>query len=435
MGVTQRLSAMALAACLALGLPQPTAGFTDFGPMSADASFGRAMTFRVELVGAAPDRLELLLRLAGDDATVVAPVQGPGATAEYVWDVADRHVTPNTRVTYRWRATHDGSVRLSEEGTLLYDDDRPGLDWRSAALGEATVHWYGGAESLAGRLGELSADGVARAEQLLGHEMAGPVDIFVYLDQEDFFGALGPGAREWTGAATYPALRTIFMGPGDQAYLERTIVHEATHVVFNDATDNPFHEPAKWFNEGVASWSETQSAASERTTVEREASGPDGLFAFEAIAEQFPIGTRGSTLAYAQGAAMVDMIIAEHGPEAVAAIAEAYRAGASDPEALEAGTGVAADELYARFYSEFGADEPQPVEAVPIPPSNVRKPGAPPVSDDGSSDETAAPQPDGAAAAEDGPAWLLVPAAALLVLIVGAAAWGASRRRRTGDGT
>ena len=39
-----------------------------------------------------------------------------------------------------------------------------------------------------------------------------------------------------------------------------TIVHEVTHVVFHDATANPFHEPAKWFNEGLSTWSEQQSA-------------------------------------------------------------------------------------------------------------------------------------------------------------------------------
>ena len=78
-----------------------------------------------------------------------------------------------------------------------------------------------------------------RPRTLLGHEMAGPVDIFVYDAREDFFGALGPGAREWSGAATFPELRTIFMwlGAGPASYLETTVVHEVTHVVFQDATE------------------------------------------------------------------------------------------------------------------------------------------------------------------------------------------------------
>ena len=157
------------------------------------------------------------------------------------------------------------------------------------------------------RFGELTAVGVAQAEELLGTELAGPVDVFVYDSREDFFGALGPGAREWTGAAAYSELRTIFMwlGGGSPAYLEVAMVHEVTHVVFYDATDNPFHEPARWLNEGIATWSESGDAGEQRGIVEFEAGG-GGLFSFEAISEQFPIGESEGQLSYAQGTTMID---------------------------------------------------------------------------------------------------------------------------------
>ncbi len=432
--LTRVLAALAIAfAAHAAQVTQPPAalGFTGFGATSADGTYGVSMTFRVELRGGPPDRLELLLQFPDDDGLFVAPVEPAGSTAEYVWDTADRHVTPNTRVTYAWRATDGGQVRVSPEATLLYDDDRPALDWRSAQLGEATVHWYGTAEAIARELGELAAEGAANAETLLGHEMTGAVDIFVYDSQDDFFGALGPGAREWTGAATYPGLRTIFMSltAGDQAYRERTLVHEVTHVVFNDATDNPFHEPAKWLNEGLASWAESQSADQERSEVEFEASS-GGLFAFEAIAEQFPIGERGARLAYAQGATMVDMIVAEHGPEAIAHIAESYRDGASDSEALRSGTGQSAEELYEGFYDEFGVEPPQPVEPAPIPPSNVRKPSGA----DGGPEPAGSPAApgDSAARGEDVP-WPALVAVVGGVVVVLALAWAVSRRRVTGS--
>ena len=82
------------------------------------------------------------------------------------------------------------------------------------------MHWYGGNEQTARHLGELTAGGAAQAE-LLGHEMDGPVDMFVYDAREDFFGALGPGAREWFGAATFPPSRTIFMWLGAGRRLPR----------------------------------------------------------------------------------------------------------------------------------------------------------------------------------------------------------------------
>lgn len=366
---------LALAATLAA--TRPAAAFSGFGVTTADGTYGVEMVFGVTLTGGAPDRLELLLTFGGDEATFVAPVQPEGGSATYRWDADRDHVTPNTRITYRWRATVGEVVTLSRPGELLYDDDRAGLDWETARIGQATVHWYGDAERRARRFGELTADGAARAEETLGHELAGPIDIFVYDTREEFFGALGPGAREWTGAAAYPELRTVFMWVGDGAtddYLDTAIVHEVTHVVFFDATDNPFGDPPRWLNEGFAAWSELRNADAERSLVAFEAG--DGLFAFPAISEQFPIGDRAANLAYAQGAVMVDMLIDEHGDASMGRLAAAYRDGATDDEALAAAAGRPADELYAGFFEAFGVEEPHPVSPRPIPPSEVTLPGA-----------------------------------------------------------
>lgn len=419
----------------ALAAPPSVRGFTGFVAMAADATFDESMTFRVELAGGSPDQLEILLQFADAEATFVAPVRASGSSATYTWDAASDFVVPNTLVTYRWRAIVDGKPMESEPAQLLYDDDRPGLDWQEREMGRATVHWYGSAEDAAVRFGELSADGATQAEELLGTGLAGPIDIFVYDAQEDFFGALGPGAREWTGAAAYPELRTVFMwlGGGPQDYLETAIVHEVTHVVFHDATDNPFHEPAQWLNEGLATWTENHNADRSRSTVEFEASG-GGLLAFDAITQAFPIGDRGATLAYSQGAVMVDKIVAEHGEAAIAAIATAFRDGATDAEAIKAGTGVAANELYDAFYADFGADVPRPVEPVALDDSDVPLPGGglPRPEPGSSSAPHGGERPDSAPAktVSDGSIWF-VALGLLALLVAGTAAVVVARVART----
>jgi hypothetical protein len=195
-----------------------------------------------------------------------------------------------------------------------------------------------------------------------------------------------------------------------------------THVVFHDATDNPFHEPARWLNEGIATWSETGDAGGDRGIVESEASA-GGLFAFEAITEQFPIGERGGRLSYAQGTTMVDLIVDRYGPEAIARIAAAYRDGASDAEALEAGTGVTAEELYAAYFEAFGVEPPSPISPEPIADSNVERPAAGTV-DRGGVEPGAQPPPGEAAPDEGGDEPRRDPAAdvALVVGLVSAAA-------------
>jgi len=418
------LLAAGLAAQLLLASAGAVLGFSGFGASSADATFGKQMTFRVGLTGGAPQEVDVLLRFAGSDSTFIAPARVAGDQAEYTWDAASSYVTPNTRIRYQWRAIDGDTTRLSGEETLLYDDDRAGLDWHSAVIGQATVHWYGGSEGMARQFGELSAQGAARAEQLLQHDMTGPVDIFVYDSRTDFFGALGPGAREWFGAATFPGIRTIFMwlGAGSSDYLQTTIVHEVTHVVFHDATDNPFHEPAKWINEGFATWSEQQSAAEQRSIVQADADS-GGLFSFDAIAYDFPFGSRGSSLSYAMGTTMIDMLISSYGRGAMARLAEAYRGGSSDSEALQAASGVAEDQLFSDFYDAFGADEPRPVQAAPLLPSDVDKPGAAP----GASQPGVPGQPPGSGAAGGALGWVVL--IVIVLVAVGVAATVLATRR------
>jgi hypothetical protein len=134
------------------------------------------------------------------------------------------------------------------------------------------------------------------------------------------------------------------------------------------------------------------------------------------------------------GTTMVGMIIDGYGEGAIAEIAEAYRAGASDDEALEAGTGVPADQLYTDFYDAFGVEEPEPIEPAAIGPSDVDKPGG--EAAPGSSATVAA---SGQTTGEDGAPSQPVPMVAIVAIagaailgVAGLAAWSA--RRRAGAG-
>lgn len=427
--------AVLLVAGLTTIRPASAWAFSGFGAVAADATYGREMTFSVQLQGGAPNDLQLLLDFEGSDATFVAPVTASGNSATYRWDADADYVTPNTRVDYRWRATVAGQIVESRAGTLLYDDDRPGLDWQTATMGDAVLHWVGGAQDQARHFGDLTAEAADRAEQLLGHQLDAPLDIFVYQTQDQFFGALGPGAREWTGAAAYPELRTVFMylQGNPQSYLDSVVTHETTHVVFHDATRNAYHQPARWLNEGFATWSEQQNADAERSLVQSQAG--DGLLAFEAIAQQFPIGDMPARLAYAQGSTMVDLIIERYGRDAIGRLAAAYRDGATDADALRAAAGEPADRLYADYFAAFGANEPQPVEPDPLLPSNVRQPdgglasGAP---QSGAGPTGGPGQPAAGPSGDSGwSEWLIV--VPLLLLVGGGLFLARWLSRRTGD--
>jgi hypothetical protein len=64
---------------------------------------------------------------------------------------------------------------------------------------------------------------------------------------------------------------------------------------------------------------------------------------------------------------------------------------------------MAADDLYASFYAEFGADAPQAIQPEPIAPSNVDRP-APGQVDQGGVEPGAERPPDDGAPTEEEPA-------------------------------
>jgi hypothetical protein len=419
-----RVVVVALAAAtlaLPLGAGAARAG-GEFTALLADATFGVDMHFSATWTGPEPDHVELLLGFGADDRLVI-PVTSEGGAWLYERDMAENYLPPNTTVSYQWRAVDGASVTLSPEQSLYYDDDRPQFDWDQARIGSATVHWYGSNESIARRFGDLAGDAADQAGDLLGRPLAEPISIFVYEARDDFLGAIGPGQREWVGAATYPNIRTVFMWleAGSESYLETTVAHEVTHVVFHDASDNPFHEPATWLNEGTATWAELGNADTEADVVTLEANSDEGLMAFEALTDQFPIDTRGASLAYAQGATMVDHIIATYGAGAMAAIMDAYRDGATDDEAIEVGTGTPFELIRADYFSAFGTTEPDPVTPAALGDSDVALPGQPAPGGSGG------PGPSQPGSSQDLVWWLIIGVVLVGLVFVGVVAWRTRR--------
>jgi hypothetical protein len=145
--------------------------------------------------------------------------------------------------------------------------------------------------------------------------------------------------------------------------------------------------------------------------------------AFEALTAQFPIDVRGANLAYAQGATMVDHILRTYGDDALASIMDAYRAGSTDDEAIQAGTGAEFADIRADYFEAFGVSEPGPVEPTALERSTVPLP----------------PQPDGLPAASDGPEpapgpggdgqdlapWLIIGLVVIGGIVIGAVVWRA----------
>ena len=145
-------------------------------------------------------------------------------------------------------------VGLGPELRVVYDDDR--FEWKTAGDGIVKVHWYEGDAAFGAKALKLGEDEVRETSELLGVTETEPIDFFVYANVDDFYGAIGPGAHENVAGSAYANIRTLLglIPPGqiNDSLVAVRIPHEFVHLVFNTASQNPYHSPPRWLNEGLA---------------------------------------------------------------------------------------------------------------------------------------------------------------------------------------
>jgi hypothetical protein len=187
---------------------------------------------------------------------------------------------------------------------------------------------------------------------------------------------LGPAARENVGAAAFPDIRSVFANISSTDPNDPTVAiyipHELTHVVFGDATSNPYHAPLHWLNEGLAVYLSQGYDAASRQNVEA-AAGNGSLMPLSSIAGQFPTSADRFGLAYDEAVSAVDFMVRHYGRDDLVKLIQLYATGVSDDEAFRAGIGTDQAgfeaawlaELHVPAPSPFG---PQPAAAGPLPP-------------------------------------------------------------------
>jgi hypothetical protein len=441
-GVAGALAVLALAL-----LPTTAAAATPvtFGTPTATSSWGLGVTFRQPVTAGGPlARAEILLDEPGLDGPIVSSV-GPFAagsrTLSYVLDASAGGVYPNTVITARWRVwSADGTAQVGPATTVRYDDTR--FDWQTISGSIVDVHWVEGARSFGQRALAIAEDAVASASSLLGITETDRIDFFIYPDRASFYDAMGPGIRENVGGTALPEIRTLFAwipaGAFNEALVRDYVPHELTHLVFDTAVRNPYHEPPRWLNEGLAVYLSQSYGASDQRSV--QAAVADGsLMPLSALTAQFPTTRERFNLAYAESVAAIDFLVRQYGQDALVQLVRSYATGITDDEAFRQALGLGIDEFDAAWRASVGAATPvalgpQPAPTGPIPsdwlaaaPSPAAS-GTPIPGATASTGPTPGPEPGGGSSASDGGAAAAL--AALVVVLLGLVAAAAILRRR-----
>jgi len=382
---TPRRVLMALACCMAsmvLLVPAAvSAAEPTFGQPTVEASLGQPLVFSSTVTGDDIVAVEVLVRLVGDDTTIVLPAQ-PAEPAG-TWQVssgidvstsalceclAETHGAPNTHFEFQFRVrSSDGTETLGPVGQGLVADER--FEWRTIEQDLVRVHWYNGDEALAQSAADVANGAIDRASELLNATLAQPVDLFVYDSQQALLEAVSPNRENIAGEA-HQAIGTMFVYiPPDQgadAFAGEVVRHELTHLVFHAATDNPYHEPALWINEGIAVYLSVGNTPYYRSFVDA-AVADRSLIPLDGLTGIFPSPTEQFFLAYGESVGAIDFFVRTYGEPKLWELTRSYARGLSDDDAFIQATGADMAAFNSAWFASLGLDVRQPLGPQPAP--------------------------------------------------------------------
>ena len=413
-----------------------------FEAPSVEVRFGQAITWSQGFGSAIPPaRVELMTRLTGTETWFVQEVQArevgqatTGGSAYRVDFIDGGFYLPNGVIDYRFRVTTPDGVVDGPRATVRIEDDR--VTWKTLEGDVVRIHWYEGSEAFARRALRFGEEAVASASALLGVTETEPIDFYVYGDPTLLQTAIGPNTKEFVAGRAIAEIRTLFgaVAP-DQIgsdWVPVLITHELTHLVFDTATQNVFHDPPHWLNEGLATYLSEGFGSGDRQRV-ANAIERGTLLPLDALASGFPQAREELFyLGYAEGTAAVDFFIRRYSEAKLVDLIRSYADGVTDDEAFRAATGAGIEAFGQAWLEDIGAREPkaygpQPPAPGPTPADWAIGGGsATPAPTEGSGGPTpsAAPGPAGGGAAQTGflvgviVAALFVIAAGVIVVVV-----------------
>jgi len=377
------LACLALLAAAALFLPTAAtvraASAPTFGTPALTANFLVGIEIRQPVtLPAGVTAIEVRIDDPSSPVTEVHPIEVPAAGAtslSFTLDTPSGALLPNTLVTASFRVRlADGTVVDGPRGSVRYLDTR--LTWRTLTGSLVRVHWTQGDAAFARRALDIGERAVRDISALLGVTETDPIDFYIYADRTQFYDVLGPSTRESVGGVALPSIRTLFANitPSgiDDPWVAIVVPHELAHVVFQTATDNPYHRPPRWLNEGLAVYLAQGYDEGDRATVASAAS--DGsLIPLTGLVGLFPTTPERFSLAYAESVAAVDHLVATYGKDALVALVRSYAGGVTDDEAFQRALGVDVAGFQVGWYDALGVSAPVPrgpqaAPAGPVPP-------------------------------------------------------------------
>lgn len=362
-GAVRRACAAVFAACLFLltqlaapalaqappGAPEPAAppAVEQPAPLSvqvrtslAEVDFPNEIRFLLEATANRRiERVTLLWRV--DDEPVVSyryAQFAPGTTvrASFAWRVRDV-LLPGSVVSYSWELQDaDENVFRTPQQEISYEDRR--FSWQARSLGRVTVYWYSGDTVVGPELLAQAAPILQELSEGFQVQLQKPVKIYAYARLEDFHSAVGSRTQPGlVGLAAGTDRVYVYAPPTRQGITQAVdyLRHELAHLIVGQLTENPYADPPRWLNEGLASYlMRDEQELRQLEAALAQALRQNRLISLRSLASQFPSDDTGVALAYAESYSVVKYIIETYGGEKFGELLRTFKEGTLPDDAL-----------------------------------------------------------------------------------------------------
>ncbi|MCL5256948.1 MAG: peptidase MA family metallohydrolase [Chloroflexi bacterium] len=348
-------------------LPAPVIAATgiEVKSQSAQPSFPNSIDFHLEAASSSKiTQVALLYRVGTSPIERMAyPKFEPGSaiSAQYTLDTQENYLPPGVWVEYYWTLQDESGETLQTAPVRFsYEDTR--FQWHSLQKGLISVYWYSGSDQFGQMVLDSATRTADRLQQEIGASTQENIKLLVYASQDQLFGALPAFSADWIGGQAYPSLNLILLtiAPGTDAASEvkRMVPHEVTHIIFGQATENPYNSPPAWLDEGLATYMQEQSDSRFSSELQQAAESGN-LIPIRALNSSFPLDENRALLSYAESASVVDYLIKTFGRSKIENLMARFRDGVTYEKALQGAFGLGLDELDKQWRASLPYPQPQ----------------------------------------------------------------------------
>jgi hypothetical protein len=308
---------------------------------TATPSFPNSLAFEIKASGGSSINSVRLHYVVERDSFVrvtaeEVPSFSPGISidAAYTWDMRQSGGLPTgTVVDYWWTLTDSsGKTFTTAEQKVTFEDSR--FAWSKIDGNNVTIHWYSGTQSFAASLMSTAQDGLAGLYASTGARLSRAVNIYIYANSSDMQGGM-IFAQDWTGGATFTPYSTIVIGINNSnlSWGKGALVHELTHMVNYQMTNNPYGGLPNWLDEGLAMYAEGPlDPTFENSLVSALSRGT--LFTVRSMASPFSTDAALSYQEYAESFSIIDYLLSTYGGPQMAALLAVFQKGSTYDDAL-----------------------------------------------------------------------------------------------------